>query len=88
MIREDVRRFAEDPGAYGELEPESGLRRMLTDRYCLLLGPVPSFTTVSTALRMAACPLRRSALVTKRKVQSSVKHATNDSTSRVSNAKL
>lgn len=47
MIREDVRRFAEDPGAYGELEPESGLRRMLTDRYCLLLGPVPSFTTVS-----------------------------------------
>ena len=47
MIDDDVRRFAEDPGAWGEIGPETGLTRILTDRYCLLLGPVPSFTTVS-----------------------------------------
>ena len=47
MIPEDIRRFAEDPGAWGEIGPESGLTRVLTDRYCLLLGPVPTFTTVS-----------------------------------------
>lgn len=47
MIGDDVRRFAEDPGAWGELGPETGLTRVLTDRYCLLLGPVPGFTTVS-----------------------------------------
>jgi GNAT superfamily N-acetyltransferase len=47
LISEDVRRFAEDPGAWGEIGPETGLTRILTDRYCLLLGPVPTFTTVS-----------------------------------------
>jgi GNAT superfamily N-acetyltransferase len=47
MIDEQVRRFAEDPGAWGTIAPESGLSRVLTNRYCLLLGPVPAFTTVS-----------------------------------------
>jgi GNAT superfamily N-acetyltransferase len=47
VIGEDVRRFAEDPAAWGEIRPETGLTRILTDRYCLLLGPVPSFTSVS-----------------------------------------
>jgi len=47
VIAEDVRRFAEDPAAWGEIDPASGLTRVLTDRYCLLLGPVPTFTSVS-----------------------------------------
>jgi hypothetical protein len=47
MISEEVRRFAEDPAAWGEIGPGSALTRILTDRYCLLLGPVPTFTTVS-----------------------------------------
>jgi hypothetical protein len=47
VIAEDVRRFAEDPAAWGEIGPETGLTRILTDRYCLLLGAVPTFTTVS-----------------------------------------
>jgi hypothetical protein len=47
VIGEDIRRFAEDPGAWGTIHPESGYRRVLTDRYCLLLGPVPTFTSVS-----------------------------------------
>jgi GNAT superfamily N-acetyltransferase len=47
VIGEDVRRFAEDPAAWVEIAPETGMTRILTDRYCLLLGPVPSFTTVS-----------------------------------------
>lgn len=47
MIAEDVRRFAEDPAAYGEIRPETGFTRVMTDRYCLLFGPVPSFTLVS-----------------------------------------
>jgi hypothetical protein len=47
VISEDVRRFAEDPAAWGEIRPETGLTRVLTDRYCLLFGPVPSFTSVS-----------------------------------------
>src|SRR2546423_15690964 len=47
MIPEETRRFAEDPGAFGAIDPASGLRRILTDRYCLLFGPVPSFTSVS-----------------------------------------
>ena len=47
VIAEDVRRFAEDPAAWGEIHRETGLRRILTDRYCLLLGVVPSFTSVS-----------------------------------------
>lgn len=47
MIPEDVRRFAEDPASHGEIDPRSGLERILTDRYCLLLGPVPTFTSVS-----------------------------------------
>jgi GNAT superfamily N-acetyltransferase len=53
VIAEDIRRFAEDPAAWGpELPRESGLKRILTDRYCLLLGPVPTFTSVSH-LRLA-----------------------------------
>jgi hypothetical protein len=47
-----VRQFAEDPGAWGEIAPESGLTRLLTDRYCLVLGPVPTFTSISR-LRLA-----------------------------------
>jgi hypothetical protein len=34
-----LRAFAEDPPSYGEIDPRSGLERVLTDRYCLLLGP-------------------------------------------------
>ena len=44
---EELRRFAEEPAAWGEIDPATGLTRLLTDRYCLLLGPVPSFTQVS-----------------------------------------
>jgi GNAT superfamily N-acetyltransferase len=47
VVSEDVRRFAEAPAAWGEISPESGLTRILTERYCLLLGPVPTFTSVS-----------------------------------------
>jgi GNAT superfamily N-acetyltransferase len=48
VIAEDVRRFAEDPAAWGpEIPPESGLTRILTERYCLLFGPVPTFTSIS-----------------------------------------
>jgi hypothetical protein len=47
MIPEEVRRFAEDPGAWSSIEPESGLTRVLNERYCLLLGPVATFTSVS-----------------------------------------
>jgi GNAT superfamily N-acetyltransferase len=46
-VRPDVRRFAEDPAAWGEISPESGLQRILTDRFCILLGAVPTFTLVS-----------------------------------------
>ena len=46
-MTEDVRRFAEDSAAWGEIRPESGLQRILTDHYCILFGPVPSFTLVS-----------------------------------------
>jgi GNAT superfamily N-acetyltransferase len=48
----ELRRFAEDPAAWGRIPDGSGLTRVLTDRYCLLLGPVPSFTSVSR-LRLA-----------------------------------
>jgi GNAT superfamily N-acetyltransferase len=44
---EELRRFAEDPAACGEIDARSGLSRLLTERYCLLFGPVPSFTQVS-----------------------------------------
>jgi hypothetical protein len=47
VIAEDLHRFAEDPAAYGEIDPRSGFERVLTDEYCLLLGPVPSFTQLS-----------------------------------------
>jgi GNAT superfamily N-acetyltransferase len=46
-VSEDVRRFAESPAAWGEISPESGLERILTDRYCILFGSVASFTLVS-----------------------------------------
>jgi GNAT superfamily N-acetyltransferase len=42
-----LRSFAEDPAAWGELPPESPWTRVLTDRYCVLFGPVPSSTQVS-----------------------------------------
>jgi GNAT superfamily N-acetyltransferase len=42
-----LRQFAEDPSSFGTLAPGSGLTRVLTDRYCLLLGTVPTSTTVS-----------------------------------------
>jgi hypothetical protein len=47
VITDDLRRFAEDPAAYGEIDRRSGLERVLTDEYCLLIGPVPSFSQVS-----------------------------------------
>src|SRR3954447_7913245 len=47
MISEDVRRFAEDPSAYGEIAADSGYERVLTDCYCVLFGAVPTFTSVS-----------------------------------------
>jgi GNAT superfamily N-acetyltransferase len=47
MIPEDVRRFAEDPSAFGTIREASGYERVLTDRYCLLFGPVPTFTSIS-----------------------------------------
>lgn len=40
-----LRAFAEDPPSYGDIDPRSGLERVLTDRYCLLFGP--SSTLVS-----------------------------------------
>jgi hypothetical protein len=46
-VADDLRRFAEDPPAWGEIDPRSGLTRILTDRYCLLLGSDPSTTLVS-----------------------------------------
>lgn len=47
QMSSSLRSFAEDPAAFGELDPATGFERVLTDRYCLLLGPVPSFTQVS-----------------------------------------
>jgi hypothetical protein len=46
MIGEDLRRFAEDPPAWGDIDPCSGLERVLTDRYCLLFGPSRTSTLV------------------------------------------
>ncbi|HET7129230.1 MAG TPA: GNAT family N-acetyltransferase [Gaiellaceae bacterium] len=42
-----LRSFAEDPPAWGEIDPRSGMTRVLTDRYCLLLGSSPATTLVS-----------------------------------------
>ena len=42
-----IRTFAEDPPAWGEIDPRSGLSRVLTDRYCLLFGRSPTTTLVS-----------------------------------------
>jgi hypothetical protein len=42
-----LRSFAEDPPAWGEIDPRSGLERVLTDRYCLLFGRSPDATLVS-----------------------------------------
>jgi hypothetical protein len=42
-----LRSFAEDPPAWGEIHPRSGLTRILTDRYCLLFGSSPTTTLVS-----------------------------------------
>ena len=46
-MSDDLRRFAEDPPAWGEVDPRSGLTRILTDRYCLLFGSSPTTTLVS-----------------------------------------
>lgn len=46
-MADDLRRFAEDPPAWGEIDPRSGLTRVLTERYCLLLGSLPTTTLVS-----------------------------------------
>ena len=46
-MTDDLRRFAEDPPAWGEIDPRSGLTRVLTERYCLLLGSQPTTTLVS-----------------------------------------
>lgn len=51
MIPEAVRRLAEDPVAADPVSPS--LERILTDRYCMLLGPVPSFTSIGR-LRLQA----------------------------------
>lgn len=45
-MRDELRRFAEDPPAWGEIDPRSGLTRILTERYCLLFGPSPTSTLV------------------------------------------
>jgi hypothetical protein len=42
-----LRSFAEDPPAWGEIDPRSGLERVLTGRYCLLFGRSPTTTLVS-----------------------------------------
>jgi GNAT superfamily N-acetyltransferase len=49
VVSDDIRRYAEDPAAWPALEfpPEEGYDRVLTDRYCALFGPVPSFTTIN-----------------------------------------
>lgn len=44
---DDLRRFAEDPPAWGVIDPRSGLTRILTDRYCLLFGSSATTTLVS-----------------------------------------
>jgi acetyltransferase (GNAT) family protein len=51
LISDEIRRFAEDPSSVGPVPPpESGLERVLTDRYCIFLGP--TFTNVQR-LRLA-----------------------------------
>ncbi len=45
MISDETRRFAEDPSSVGPSPlPETGLERVLTDRYCIFMGP--TFTNV------------------------------------------
>lgn len=46
------RQFAEEPAAWGELAPDSGYTRIVTDRYCLLWGASRLYTQVSR-LRLA-----------------------------------
>jgi hypothetical protein len=58
-IPDEVRGMAEDPAAYDrDPAPDSGFLRVLDDRYCLFLGPVPSFTSV-LRLRLAADEVER-----------------------------
>jgi len=45
-VWDELRRFAEDPPAWGEIDPRSGMTRVLTDRYCLFFGPSPTTTLV------------------------------------------
>jgi hypothetical protein len=45
-VKDELRRFAEDPPAWGEIDPRSGLTRVLTNHYCLLFGPSPTSTLV------------------------------------------
>jgi hypothetical protein len=45
VIPDEIRRFAEDPSSFGDPPPAaSGFERILTERYCIFLGPV--FTNV------------------------------------------
>jgi len=54
VIPDEVRAFAESPAAFTPEPPAgSGFERILDDRYCILLGPVPSFTSVMR-VRLAA----------------------------------
>ena len=47
-IPEELRRYAEDPAARAPApEAGSGWERVLTERYCLMLGPTPSLTMAS-----------------------------------------
>jgi hypothetical protein len=42
-----LRSFAEEPAAWGELDPDGGYERVLTERYCLLWASDGPFTQVS-----------------------------------------
>ncbi len=44
MIGDELREFARSPDAYVTLPP--GFRRVQNDRFSLLLGPAPAFTTI------------------------------------------
>jgi GNAT superfamily N-acetyltransferase len=46
-VDERLRRFAEEPAAWGEIDPGSGYTRVLTDRYCLIWATAAPFTQVS-----------------------------------------
>ena len=47
MIPPELAEYAESPGVYSLWPP--GFTRILTERYCLVLGPLPFFTEVMQA---------------------------------------